>query len=523
MFRGCGGSSLYQQRDFGVGSGGGAAALSVDRALLPQAAPSSVGEKLARLRGLAGDLNLIVDLGNRIGSREWFRGLGTCLALCYAAYSFAPGFDSVPGAAPPQLSDAHWEESRALAIAPLAYGADTGRRMAATDAVEPLTEMPERPSVNLIATIGQGDGFARVLERAGVAQAEAAKIEAMIAEVVKPADLKAGTALDVTLGRRPNRSVPRPLDTLAFRASLGLRVEIQRIDGALILNRVPIAIDETPLRIQGRIGSSLYRSARAAGVSAKAVQAYIRALAGQVDVTSLHADDRFDIIVEHRRAATGETESGALLFAGLERDRGKDLRMMAWDQSGRVQWFEASGVGKASGMLQRPVPGRVTSAFGKRRHPILGYTRMHKGMDFRAGHGTPILAAADGRVIRAGRAGGYGKQVRIKHDGGLITSYSHMSRIAADNGEHVKKGEVIGYVGSTGLSTGPHLHYELYRNGVAINPASVKFTTRAELSGRDLANFKAQLRELKGVPIGGSGKAASQSAKAEEKASDTIA
>ena len=153
-------------------------------------------------------------------------------------------------------------------------------------------------------------------------------------------------------------------------------------------------------------------------------------------------------------------------------------------------------------MLQRPVPGRVTSAFGKRRHPILGYTRMHKGMDFRAGHGTPILAAADGRVTRAGRAGGYGKQVRIKHEGGLTTSYSHMSRIAADVGDRVRKGEVIGYVGSTGLSTGPHLHYELYRNGTPINPASVKFTTRAQLSGRDLTEFRAKLRDLKAVPVG---------------------
>lgn len=178
---------------------------------------------------------------------------------------------------------------------------------------------------------------------------------------------------------------------------------------------------------------------------------------------------------------------------------------MQWAYGGRQQWFEASGVGKQSGMLQRPVPGRVTSAFGKRRHPILGYTRMHKGMDFRAGQGTPILAATDGRVSFAGRNGGYGKQVRIKHDGGIATSYSHMSRIAVNPGERVRQGEVIGYVGSTGLSTGPHLHYELYRNGVAVNPASVKFTTRAQLSGRDLAAFRSELRRLQSVPVVGAG------------------
>jgi murein DD-endopeptidase MepM/ murein hydrolase activator NlpD len=493
---------LYQYSEFSAGSGGGTAVLSLDNALLRPPEFPSFGDRVADIRARAGELDLVVDLGVRIGSREWLRGLATCAALCYAVYSFAPGFDGITGASPPPLADAQWEESRALAIAPLAYGADTGRRMAATDAVEPLTDTPERPSVDLLATIGQGDGFARVLERAGVAEAEAAKIEAMVAEAVNPAAIKPGTALDLTLGRRPNRSVARPLDALSFRASLGLKLEFRRVDGALIMNRVPISIDQTPLRVQGRVGTSLYRSARAAGVPAKAVETYIRTLAGQVDIAALSEDDRFDIIVEHRRAATGESESGALLYAGLQRSSGKDLRMMPWEQGGRIQWFEASGVGKARGMLQRPVPGSVSSNFGLRRHPILGYTRMHKGMDFRAGYGTPILAATDGRVARAGWAGGYGKQVRLAHAGGLTTSYSHMSRIIAEPGTYVKQGQLIGYVGSTGLSTGPHLHYELHRDGIPINPASVKFTMRSQLSGPELAAFRQQLSSLLAIRPG---------------------
>ena len=278
---------------------------------------------------------------------------------------------------------------------------------------------------------------------------------------------------------------------------------------------IPIAVDDTPLRIQGRIGSSLYRSARAAGAPAKAVEAYIRAVATQTEIDRLGADDRFDIILEHRRAATGETESGKLLYAGLSRDRGKDLQLMQWGQDGRTQWFEASGVGKTSGLLQRPVPGSVSSNFGMRRHPILGYSRMHKGMDFRAGYGTPILAASDGRVTGAGWHGGYGKQVRISHGGGLSTSYSHMSRFTVSPGTQVRRGQVIGYVGSTGLSTGPHLHYEMYRNGAAINPASVKFTTRAQLAGGDLARFRSTLRNLLSVPTGGNRAAPVRQAKAE--------
>ncbi|MFN3389728.1 MAG: M23 family metallopeptidase, partial [Allosphingosinicella sp.] len=496
---------MYQFNQFGAGSGGGATALlSLDQALrrpAPAAAPRrSFGTRPAGL--LDRDFDLVTDLGMRIGSKEWFRGAATCAALCYAAWWFAPGLEPIPGATAAPLPDAQWEEVRALSIAPLAYGADTGRRMAATDAVQPLLDTPERPRIELTATLGRGDGFARALERAGVAEAEADAVAALVAGAVDLADLKAGTAMHVTLGRRPNRNVARPLESLDFRARFDLKLAVNRVDGRLALTRTPIAIDHTPLRIQGTVGSSLYRSARAAGAPAKAIETYLRAIASQLSISSLGAGDRFDIIVEHRRAATGETETGQLLYAGLDRANGKDLQLMQWDQSGRTQWFEASGVGRQSGVLQRPVPGTVSSNFGMRRHPILGYSRMHKGMDFRAGYGTPILAATDGRVVAAGWAGGYGKQVRISHPGGLLTSYSHMSRISAKPGMQVRQGQVIGYVGSTGLSTGPHLHYELYRNGVAVNPASVKFTSRAQLSGADLAAFRGRLRKLLSTPVG---------------------
>ena len=148
------------------------------------------------------------------------------------------------------------------------------------------------------------------------------------------------------------------------------------------------------------------------------------------------------------------------------------------------------------------MPGPITSNYGLRMHPILRYSRMHRGIDFRAAYGTPILAAADGRVPGAGWAGGHGRQVRLSHTGGLATSYSHMSRIAVSRGATVRRGQVIGYVGSTGLSTGPHLHYEMYRNGASINPRSVRFTQRAQLSGSELASFRSRLRGLLGTRVG---------------------
>jgi murein DD-endopeptidase MepM/ murein hydrolase activator NlpD len=496
---------LYQINDISVGAGGGGAAFRPHNTVLRPAPAPVFGRAdagLGDLRARIQDLDLVADLGVRIGSREWVRGMATCAALCYAAWSFAPSFGAIPGQSPAPLPDAQWEEAQALGIAPLALGADTGRRMAPTDAVVPLLDTPERPTVDMLATLGRGDGLARVLQRAGVAEAEAGRIAAMVAQEVALGDIKPGTILDLTLGRRPDKRVARPLDALAFRARFDLKLKLERVNGALSLTRIPIAIDDTPLRIQGVVGSSLYRSARAAGAPAKAVESYIRAIAAQMNIGSVEADDRYDIIIEHRRAATGETEAGKLLYAGLDRAGGKDLQLMQWSQGGKTQWFEASGVGKSSGMLQRPVPGTVSSNFGMRRHPILGYARMHKGMDFRAGYGTPILAATNGRVSAAGWAGGYGRQVRLSHGGGLLTSYSHMSRIVVQPGTAVRQGQVIGYVGSTGLSTGPHLHYELYRNGVPINPASVKFTMRAQLSGNDLASFRSKLRGLLAVPAG---------------------
>jgi murein DD-endopeptidase MepM/ murein hydrolase activator NlpD len=176
---------------------------------------------------------------------------------------------------------------------------------------------------------------------------------------------------------------------------------------------------------------------------------------------------------------------------------------MQWNLDGKTQWFESSGVGETKGMMKRPVAGgRLTSSFGMRRHPLLGYSRMHKGMDIGVAYGTPIVAATDGVVKFAGRHGGHGNYVKLSHGHGLATGYAHMSRIAARVGQHVSQGQVIGYVGSTGISTGPHLHYEVYKNGVAINPAKISFTTTTRLAGHDLARFKAQLGRLLAVKPG---------------------
>jgi murein DD-endopeptidase MepM/ murein hydrolase activator NlpD len=457
----------------------------------------------ARIRDWAHNADLVPDLGQNIGSRLWWRGLATCLSLCGSMLALSPGVITVPGAVPAPLDASHLDQFRSQMISASALGADSGLRMGPTDAVAPLAETPERPQIELDAALGTGDTFAHTLSRAGVSDADLRAVTALIDRAVDPDSIAPGTRLRMILGRRPNRNVARPLDRLAVRARLELALEVTRADGALSLRRIPVAVDNTPLRIRGRVSSSLYRSARAAGADPATIQAYLKVLATRLSIGSeIGADDRFDIVVAHRRAETGETETGELLFAGLDRDRGKDINMLKWEQDGRRQWFEASGVGERRGVLAQPVAGRMSSGYGQRFHPILGYRRMHAGLDFAARHGTPIYAVTDGRVDYAGWHGGHGKYVRLRHDGGLASGYAHMSRVAVASGQAVRRGQVIGYVGSTGLSTGPHLHYELYRNGATINPASIRFTQIAQLSGSALNAFKARLADLKRLPVG---------------------
>jgi murein DD-endopeptidase MepM/ murein hydrolase activator NlpD len=453
---------------------------------------------------LAARFRLVIDLGQGIGSREWLRGAATCLALCFSATAFWPDLSAIDAPAPAPLTDTQWEQARALAIQPASRGSATGRRMAPTDAVQPLLNAPERPLMELRASLAAPGDLAGALIRSGVSQAEAGEAAAMVAQVVPLAQLPAGTILDLRLGRRDKPSDPRPLEKLVFRASFGLRIDILRADGRLALNRVPIAIDFTPLRIQGHVGASLYRSARAAGVPPHVVAAYIRVLSTQIGMPAgLSANDRFDIVVENRRAETGETETGALLYVGLDRANGRDIQMMPWSIGGAAQWFEASGAGReTSAGFRMPVAGRITSGFGTRTHPILRYQRMHAGLDFGAPYGAPIVAASAGQVVGAGWDGGYGKTVRISHGSGLVTLYGHMSDLAVSPGQQVAAGQVIGYVGSTGLSTGPHLHYELHVNGQRVDPASYRHVTRSLLAGADLEAFRARMRSLLSLPVG---------------------
>ena len=250
-----------------------------------------------------------------------------------------------------------------------------------------------------------------------------------------------------------------------------------------------------PLRIRGRVSEGLYWSLRAAGASPQVAAQYLAALATQIDVGEVPQASSFDLVLG----------SGAnLLYAGLNRIGEHELQLVKWNSSGEAKWIDAANIDRpqpVSAGMTWPVAGRITSYFGYRYHPILHFSRFHAGVDFGASWGSPIVAAADGQVVRAGWAGGYGRQVRLAHGDGVMTSYSHMSEIVAEPGSFVHAGQLIGYVGSSGLSTGPHLHYEVLRNGSPVNPLSVRFSNVQVVDTGVVNAVKARLKALLSVGV----------------------
>jgi murein DD-endopeptidase MepM/ murein hydrolase activator NlpD len=255
------------------------------------------------------------------------------------------------------------------------------------------------------------------------------------------------------------------------------------------------------VRASAPIGANLTQSLQQAKVPERIGREYVGVLARAISLADgLSVEDKFDLVYE-------PGSKGRLLYVGLDRVARADVELLKWTDGKDIVWINGDGVGgEQSQGMRMPVNGRVTSGFGSRFHPILGYRRMHAGLDLAAGFGAPIVAAADGRVTSAGWSGGYGNLVRIAHAGGIQTMYGHMSRIVAGSGAMVRQGQLIGYVGSTGLSTGPHLHYEVLKNGRPVNPTSVKLAAApAQLQGEKLHQFQGALRSLLVLPASGEG------------------
>jgi murein DD-endopeptidase MepM/ murein hydrolase activator NlpD len=350
------------------------------------------------------------------------------------------------------------------------------------------------PPAPILVVVERGDTLMALLVGTGLAPAEAYAVAAAIAPHLPPRALRPGQEIVV---------LPDPLDPTRARAVEIVPDATRRIRlHADAAGGYRAAVEETEqirhlVRAEGEIGSSLYEDMRAEGVPAGLVMTLIRAFSHAVDFQrDLQPGDRFAVMFERFRDPDGALiQHGQGVYAEL---RLRDRAVRIWRHApagGTPDWFDERGESLRRALLRTPLDAaRITSGFGMRRHPILGYSRMHRGMDFAAPTGTPVYAAGDGTVAFAGWRGDYGRTVILRHADGISTLYAHLSTIPAAlrPGARVRQGQVIGRVGSTGLSTGPHLHYEVHRNNVAVNPAAIRTLAGRNLQGRDLAAFRAE-------------------------------
>jgi murein DD-endopeptidase MepM/ murein hydrolase activator NlpD len=356
-------------------------------------------------------------------------------------------------------------------------------------------------------TVQSGDTFASVLTKAGASADEANAAIASVADVYNTRHLRVGLPISVYF--QHDGPEEARLVGLAFRSEPGASVTANRTAaGGFAARQVLMPLTYEIARIAAKVDTSLYASALELGATDREVAALADAFAYDVDFQrDVQPGDNFELVFERFYDDQGATvRTGDLLFVALDTRRGpRNFYSFAAPGDSKPAWYDVNGKSAQRFLMKTPINGaRLSSGFGMRLHPILGYSRMHRGTDFAAAVGTPVMAAGEGVVLRASPFGTYGNYIRLSHGDNYDTAYAHLSRFAAGvhAGARVRQGQVIGYVGTTGRSTGPHLHYEVLHAGQQINPMGMRMPTGRNLEGRDLELFKlerARIDRLRGI------------------------
>ena len=343
------------------------------------------------------------------------------------------------------------------------------------------------------AELDGGQDFSDMLSDAGVDDAEATAAMNALSRVYPLQKLRAGQNITLTFNRTPQaetftNAIFQPEDTKEISV-------VRQADGSYAANVKMIPIVRERVAARGEIRSSVFDAGERAGVPYAVMAAMIRVYAHSIDFQrDIHPGDSFEILYDQPKTVQGKAVGeGSIIYAAMHIDGEiKPIYRVTFADK-TVDYFDASGHSARRALLRTPLAaGRITSGYGMRMHPLLGYSKMHKGVDFGAPIGTPIFAAGSGIVEEIGFKGGFGRYIRIRHAGGLSTGYGHMSRFNSHlyRGAKVNQGEVIAYVGNSGRSTGPHLHFEMISNGRQINPLTIKTPVGRVLEGAQLAQFK---------------------------------
>jgi len=346
--------------------------------------------------------------------------------------------------------------------------------------------------IEITHKVSKGETFNKILNNYKIPKSEIQKIIKILSKENKLNNLKTNQIIIFTIDQSENNKITN----LLFPVSRTKKIQLTRdsISENFKKKEIVTNLNKRIIFQEGKILKSLYKTAIDLGIQANVIIEFARIYGFQVDFQrDIRKGDNFQIMYEVFEDDEGKIfETGNVIFADLILRNQKNT-LYYFDKKNSAGHYDKNGKSVKKALMKTPINGaRLSSSFGMRKHPIDGYNKLHKGTDFAAPLGTPIMASGDGKIIRAKWCGGGGNCIKIKHNSTYSTVYAHMSKFAVGikNGVRVKQGQIIGYVGSTGKSTGPHLHYEVIKNGKKINSQKLKLPSGKILAGKDRELFE---------------------------------
>ncbi len=357
------------------------------------------------------------------------------------------------------------------------------------------------------ASIQRNETLSGLLDRIGAPREQANGAVHAAGQFVDLRKVRPGDDVTAWIETDPSSGEPR-LMGVSMRPDVDRQVLVSRNEtGAWVSHELRAKLVAGHNLVEGTIRDSIYSAALALGAGDQQVVDYADIFGYDIDFQrEMRTNDGFAILYETFDDERGQpVKAGSVLYAEMN---GAALKKSFYrytpSDDGAVDYFDESGQSAKKFLMKTPINGaRLSSSFGNRRHPVLGYNKLHKGTDFAAPTGTPIYAAGNGVIERIGPWSTFGNYIRIQHANGYETAYAHMHGFAKGlrNGSRVKQGQVIGYVGTTGRSTGPHLHYEVYINGTPVNAMTLRLPTGRKLDGEELEKFMAERARIDALRV----------------------
>ena len=361
------------------------------------------------------------------------------------------------------------------------------------NSLKSITDSLEPRYISIEYQVKEGDTFEKIINDINISKMEREKILDSVSKNKNTKILKLNQKIYFKIDNKNEKKIIN--FTVEIDQKKNISFERSKTDNVFISKIIEKNLIKNIVFKEGIINNSLYSDAIKIGIKPYTIIEFARLYGFQVDFQrDIWKNDSFQIIYEEFKNEDGSViETGNIIYANLN-TKNTDLRLYKFEyENNKIDYFDDDGKSMRKTLMKTPINGaRLSSSFGMRKHPILGFNKMHRGTDFAAPKGTPIMASGDGIIIKSSWCGGGGNCVKIKHNSTYQTVYAHMSKFGRGikKGVRVKQGQIIGYVGSTGLSTGPHLHYEVIENGKKINSQKLKLPSGKILKGNTRKLFE---------------------------------